>query len=427
MNLTKIYLLISIVTPIFIDDFRTQFSILCFLNFIFYICTKKNKKIFENIIIQVFYLVFLFSYIMKLQISLLLNLDDNNISNVLDVFYLATASHFILVFSIIAFAKIFKLPEIKSGYAASGINQKKEIWVLIMSIVLIVFSSIIYYKYKLYVMGSEMVVLPFKINAILFYARTIFVPILLLSVLYTTKKNKMETLSIVLLLLLGLSDMIQRESKGALIYIVIQLFIVLKLKSSYIKTQFNYKPFLVFFIVVVSFYSIIRDAREQTSSNSVSTSINNSEKLFIIEGAIQIMNRFQGYTQFCRIYNLQKYNYREMYFNKSISQTYTNDFLGQPEHIINQNSPSLLGISYLFYGNLGVFFLPSLYIIFLLIMFKFIFLFLKSTKIPFLAYSVFEIINSTIAGTVDTSLISLIVGFLFALFIELYLRSKIYR
>ena len=64
-------------------------------------------------------------------------------------------------------------------------------------------------------------------------------------VLFTTKKSNAVKWSLFLLTFLGVTDMILRGSKGAFIYILIQIFIVLYLRNTHIGIKFNYKIFII--------------------------------------------------------------------------------------------------------------------------------------------------------------------------------------
>lgn len=423
----KFYLIISLVTIIIIQQYWWHFTALIILNlFIFKIVTKA-QKINKNIVLTTFYIAFVFAYIIKLQIYLIAMIEFLDVSPTLDILLMTTVSHIFVVFFMLFLTFFFSPLKYKLDLAYSGILGDKELMLIKLSIPIIIITSIIYYKYDLFVMGKEMEELPYHLNGLLFYTRTLFIPLILLSVLFTTEKSKIEYFAIISLITLGVSDMILRESKGALIYIVIQLFVIIYLKRSYLGIKINYKPFIVFSLILISIYPLMRNLRERPDDArvvNVKELMSDSDKLFIIEGALEITHRLQGFSEFYRIYTLTQHSKAKVDFDTSISETYTFNFLNQSRGVVNLSSPSLLGVSYMFFGVFGVLFSPIIYILCVFIIFKIYNSFLTVTQIPILAYSIFELINSTIAGTVDASFISLMIGFFFAILIELFFLRR---
>jgi hypothetical protein len=92
--------------------------------------------------------------------------------------------------------------------------------------VLMISTFSVAYVTKIMIMGAESVYLPFRLAGFIFYGRTVFIPALILSLIYCSDKGGERVLSrigIALLLLHGLSDALLRSSRGQLFMAILAL------------------------------------------------------------------------------------------------------------------------------------------------------------------------------------------------------------
>ena len=420
-SLQIIFTIISLVTISTLEDFNLLFCFLVLTNLLLFIFFINSGFLKNNIVVLSFYITYILAYVIKLELFTVLFTNEYSPIISTEIFTLTTISHFFIVFFLLFYSFSFNFPEINKEYASTGVLSSKESIIIKLSFILILSTSYIYFVFDLFVMGKEMVVLPFHLNGLLFYLRTMILPVILLTVLFTSKNKKNSLYTIILLLFLGVTDMILRGSKGALIYIIIQIFIVVSIKSNHLKRKINYKPFIIILLLIISIYPLMDNYRSQKisgESNSNELAISNTPIELITKGTVGILKRFLGFSEFYYIYNKTKTDNTSIEFEDNISSTYTHNFLNLPKDMIHLSSPSLLGIAYIFFGAFGVFFVFIFYLLIFFIIFKIYSLTLTITQIPVLAYTVFEIMNSTIAGTIDFSINSLAIGYLIMLSLE---------
>lgn len=415
----KAYMLISLLTIFFIEDYFSQYIFLIVLNLIVFGFFSRVKLIKKNIILSIFYITFVFSYIIKLQLYLIIfpKLYDHEVT--LEILFVTTFLH-ILIMLFISFLTVFSIPKYNLKFASSGIIAEKEIRLINVSLIIIMITSFIYYKYSLYIMGKEMVRLPYHLNGLMFFFRTIVIPIVLYAVFFSTKKIKIEKYATIVLLILGVSDMLLRGSKGALLYILIQMFIVIYLKRDYLGKKINYKPFVIVLFVLVTIFPLMRSYRELLRSNGqVKVELGNLKLGSAFkEGSEAVLERLQGFSEFYVVYSYLRDKEKIYEYNKSISQVYTFDVLSIPDFGVHLESPSLLGAGFMFFRYWGVFILPLILVLFIFIIFNLFSKFLTLSQIPAIAYSGFEVINSTIAGTVDFTFKRVIVVIVFSIILD---------
>lgn len=99
---------------------------------------------------------------------------------------------------------------------------------LLLALALSVVTAFLFHKYQIGVMGvGVQVSLPYKMRGIVFYARTIFLPGLLLlvaAISWGRRSYGMLAAAIGLLLINGALDAVLRSSRGALLSVVLMLF-----------------------------------------------------------------------------------------------------------------------------------------------------------------------------------------------------------
>ena len=419
-TLLRVYFIISVLTLIFVEDYSFTFFALIAFNLFIFSAFNVKEKIMNNIVVSIFYLTFVITYIIKLQLNVIL--FEYELKLVIEIFLITTIAHLFIII-LINLLRFFKFEtKFNLKYASSGIISKKENYLIGISFILIVITGVIYYKYDLFIMGKEMIELPYHLNGLMFYSRTIIIPMVLLAVFFTTNSKKTERYALMNLLMLGVTDMILRGSKGALIYILIQVFVVLYFKRSYSNQKLNYKPFIVIFVALIGIIPLMNSYRNSLT-NDVQLEYHESGSSFV-NGGKQFLSRIQGYSEFYKVYSLLKDKQVTYDYERSISAVYTFEVLELPDYGTHLSSPSLLGAGFIFYRYSGVFLIPLVFILFINLVFVFYCKFLKVSQIPAIAYTIFEVINSTIAGTIDATFDRIIVVIVFSLLLDFFVFRK---
>jgi len=215
-------------------------------------------------------------------------------------------------------------------------------------------------------MGADNPYLPFRLAGWITYIRKMFIPALLLLLIWSSDKvdlRKCFTFGIILLFLHGLSIMLLSASKGALLLpfvILIILFLVTR--------RVTKKRVLLFCIIllitiilfpIISYYRNLRtaDLHVPIGSSLVAAIINiSSDESFSFfnlgkEATASVMLRFTGADS---IVQIRGANFPPLYtdvFGMSVSKFFTFDVIGYPPNAIQGMAPSFLGWFYLVGGN----------------------------------------------------------------------------
>lgn len=419
----KIYAIISLLTMFFIEEYFYQYLFLIFSNFIIFRFFSTRNFMKKNIILSVFHKTFVFAYIIKLQLYLIIFSKGYDYEITLEIFYITTFLHLLITF-FITFLMMFASPKYSLKFASSGIMSQREFFLINTSLIMTLITAFIYYKYSLFIMGKEMIELPFHLNGLMFFLRTIVIPIILLAVVFTTRIPRIEKYAIIVLFILGISDMILRSSKGALMYILIQMFIVIYLKRSKTGEKINYKPYIAVLFILIASFPLMKSYRESLRDERAFETGNLELDSALAVGSEAVLSRLQGFSEFYNVYSNMRNKEKTYDYEKSISQVYTFDVLNIPDFGVHLESPSLLGAGFIFFRFWGVFILPLIFILFIFIVFNLYYKVLAVSQIPAIAYSIFEVINSTIAGTVDFTFERIIVVIVFSLILDYFVFKR---
>jgi len=306
--------------------------------------------------------------------------------------------------------------------------------VLILILTWVGFSSIIMYKYKVAIMGTVGVSLPYKLSGIFFYSRTIILPIILLYIIEKATimfDRKLFTLAMIVYLVLSLSEIIIRASKAPflqLIFFIVMVVIFLRFQGINTKKIISKK-----LIIIGSFLSLISFPMIQVYRKIIVTGIETSSIMsLIIHKSIQhdtqsfnfffnaierLFDRLVGFIQLAGIINNKMFthNYNTIMSYTSIARYYTEHYLDyhMPGHL---SSPSILGTSIIIFGSLWpILFL--LYLIFMTGLWK-ISTYFKHLSIPIQVLLSYEAFNTIMGGSIDTSIFRILILYLAAILIE---------
>ena len=297
----------------------------------------------------------------------------------------------------------------------------------------IIFSSFLMYYAGVGLMGSEGKSLPFKLSGVLFYSRTIILPLFFLYVIekaIVLGRKFLFKKVMLLYLLLALSEIIVRASKAPLLHLTLLislLFIILIVNGEKIKLKLNRRNILLLIFSSVVFFPIIEIYRDMAvfgfSTNFLIDSINQAynQSIFLLASE-KFFHRLIGFTQLAGIISLDLHNQSlefiasfgniAKYYTKHILDIYT---LG---HL---SSPSLLGTTVLLAGSK---FYPVVLIFYFIYMF---FIFVLTYKFKYFKYPVmsilgYELFNTIMSGTIVLSLFRIFLLFTFAFCFELFFK-----
>jgi hypothetical protein len=420
--------LLLFVSIVYISEVNIQIYLLSFLiiNFIasiFYILVLRKTE--DYIYMLLFYFAFFLAYIVKGVVQYFSGIDSFYVNYTLatpvsmeaylESLYIATQGHFIILITLLLLSFCFNSkPHQKIQAATEKANSLRLVLPLIY--IYIFFSSLIMFNYGVAVMGStEEVELPFKLTGILFYSRTVLLPLLLLyflqiGIINNDRKFYLRILKT--LLFLAVSEIIVRGTKSPLFILCIQLVIMyLLIRISGFKTGFKiklkYSLLLILTILLlwplIGLYRILLVENIDFSSLYNMYTNNYIDQSYISHAIESIFQRFLGFLQLTGIvqdslFNGYSHSIDELLSYDSIARYYTVSYLNltQEGHL---SSPSMLGVALI----LGGAYWPYVLIVFVIITFsawrssKLI----KDMSIPIRCFLGYYIFNFIIAGTID--------------------------
>lgn len=305
---------------------------------------------------------------------------------------------------------------------------------------LISVTAIVMKYYGVGVMGSEGVSLPYGLSGLLYYGRTIFIPIILIYILELSicKKNKkIFRLVVVVFFLLVISEILVRASKSPLLNMALYLFVlyfILYSRGTDTSHTLSKKFIIWVFILSIAMFPIVTIYRvvlvEASSVTSISGEISTSFSRggMIISTISSFFHRLLGFTQLAGILamGVEIHDFNAVFEYGSVANYYTRDVLkfSMSGHA---SSPSLLGASLLLGGSMW-FVLVIFYYCLLMLMWS-LSSKLKHLEVSLKCFLAFEVLNSTMAGTVDDSIYRLILVCAFLTIFEFLfnLSNKIIR
>ncbi|BDU38866.1 hypothetical protein [Vibrio nigripulchritudo] len=429
-----LYLIMAFLALFFIESSKVEMLIFILSNsaITFFVLLKVDVKK-ESLFFIIAYFSFFFIYVLKAIVIPATGLNSKYVYTTIRVFidehayvqslWVILAAHFILVLllSLYSYVNEQNVSFHVKSYIANGLATS----LCYFSAVLISVSAIVMQHYGVAVMGSEGVSLPYGLSGLLYYGRTIFIPIILIYILELSicKKNKkIFRLAVAVFFLLAISEIIVRASKSPLLNLALYLFVlylILYFRGIDTSHTLSRKFIIWVFILSVAMFPIVTIYRIVLFDTSYVTSISGelgssfSNGGMITSAISSFFHRLLGFTQLAGIVamGVEVQDFNAFFEYGSVANYYTREVL-RLSMSGHASSPSLLGASLLLAGNMW-FVLVVIYY-FLLMLIWSLSSKLKHFEVSLKCFLAFEILNSTMAGTVDDSIyrLTLVCAFL---------------
>lgn len=240
-----------------------------------------------------------------------------------------------------------------------------------IALVLILITTYITYATGIAIMGVESVRLPFHLAGIIFYTRTAIIPALLLLAIWLCQRagsTQMAKAYLMLLLGFGLSDMLLRSSRGALVGSIL-LWWFLSLTGGHSIRRKAYVLLGVLAVAVFFAYPFVaefRNVRITSGSRDIIALLGETEKnliggsveqvgTLIVGGFGKSLNRFTG-IDMLMAFNASHIqplgpNAWAMLKSSGLGEYLTRDIFGYTNTTTNAMAPGLLGWFFLLGGN----------------------------------------------------------------------------
>ena len=294
-------------------------------------------------------------------------------NTLLKAYALVTSAFFVFCLVAWLFVVAIRHPQKMISNSDAEINYRFLISVLMWLIsILIVGTGFMMYITKIAIMGAESVYLPFRLAGWIFYARLTLIPGLLLLLIWCGEQvglRKYVNIGIILLFIHGISEMLIRSSRGALLglFILLGFFFL-------ITGKINKQRVALFIIIIlltallfpiISHYRNIRiPDQEARIYSALEESIVSHEETSLSEiltsGGMNILIRFVGIEMLLPIVgaNPEPLGVKNL-FSPSVEIFHKYSVLGyHPQHVTGI-STSLIGWFYLvggaYFAVIGVF------------------------------------------------------------------------
>ncbi|WP_028870334.1 hypothetical protein [Psychromonas arctica] len=341
------------------------------------------------------------------------------------------------VFQLIAVNFSFVLCAIAINYFTNNrnvverkpITKKFSTWLSVWIFLYILFSSIIMKNLGVAVMGGEAVSLPYGLSGVLFYSRTIAIPLIILCFIsnaISSGDKKLFNSSIFIFLFLALTEIYVRTTKGPLFVFVLQ-FVCVYLMVETRKISLNKTLIVLLFLLSMAMWPLIEVYRLSTLGLSFSSVGSGNFIDLFSHTFLRLFDRLLGFTQFIGVIELSEYsqfNIDGIINAGSVTNYYTRHILNI-ENMGHASSPSLLGALYLFIPE------SFLFLGVICILFCYQFLWGLTSLYPHFSYAlrgilVFEVMNTMMSGAFDSSLYRIFITLVCSCFLEyiFYLFNK---
>lgn len=332
---------------------------------------------------------------------------------------MVTAAHVLLVFLTWVVGMVANQ---RKTYKADCAPSLSELEMLLAATGLwIIVSSAVMFYYGVAIMGSEGVSLPFKLSGVLYYSRTIGVPLVMVYILekaIVARWYRIVYTTIAVLVCFAMSEVVIRASKSPLA--VIALYVVAlwtQLRACGISAaNVVTKRLLVMAVVgTIIVFPVIEAYRQNTISASpfAGRGVAVEEMLVQIQDMSEassglkslqmLVSRAEGFTEFLGLISSggDDHSWSDLRNYRSISEYYTRFYLGNST-IGHAASPSLLGAAVIVGG---MHWWPAVFIGWCCVM---VVLWCLADKFTHLgmaikAQLIFETANTVMAGTMDDS------------------------
>lgn len=349
--------------------------------------------------------------------------------------YYVSVGHACLLFVFIIIGVVSKR-EYKPQQTASYLSNKSINALLTGALVWIIATSIVMYSFGVAVMGTDNVSLPFRLSGILFYSRTIVIPLALIYFLEKAlvfNNEKLFRYCITVFLILAVSEIIVRASKSPMFFLLLQLaFLYLALFARGITVSIRIKAryLAMMFIFALALWPVVEVYRTMMVQGQVSVElagnvadyVDNSDRHFALFVLERLLQRLVGFLQLSGLVTDIWFDHdlKTVFQYSNIAAYYTQHYLGytMEGHL---SSPSLLGAAIILGGENYWHLIFSGYLLAISAIWRFTF-FLHRLAIPLATFIGTEAFNTVIAGTIDSSLTRIGYVFSVALILELIIR-----
>ena len=247
------------------------------------------------------------------------------------------------------------------------INYRPAISILLWLIpILMGVTTYVMYSTGMCRMGADNTYLSFRLAGWIFYARSTLIPALLLLLIWSSDKaglRKHLAFGIILLFLHGMSDMLLRSSRGAILIPFILLTILFLVTERITKKRIQLFGVILLITIllwpVISYYRYVRaadptisiDYNLKESIKNVSSSRSFSLSEMFKEAATAVIFRFVGSDSLIYIMGANLPPLYNDALGMSVSKFFTFDVIGFPPNAIQGCAPSFPGYFYLIGGN----------------------------------------------------------------------------
>jgi len=281
-------------------------------------------------------------------------------------------------------------------------------------------------------------------SGVLFYSRTLIIPMLLLYIVEKSivKQNrKLFIYALLVFSILALSEIIVRASKEPFLNLALFLVIcysLLHLRNINAAQVINKKIILSIFIAALIVFPLMEIYRAvmftQAEFGVFFMALGDSmagtqhqDRNFIVLALKMLLDRLLGFTQMAGLIADSNFHhdYSVIFSYDSLGKYYTEYYLGyrMEGHL---SSPSLLGASIILGGLWFWYLFFGIYIAFMNAIWR-ISSRLSNLEIPLKCLLGYELFNTTMAGTIDASLFRMVLFFGSALIIEFILTVTVPR
>lgn len=300
--------------------------------------------------------------------------------------------------------------------------DKVMAFLLPVVICLIIFACTISYYTGITVMGSESIVLPFRLSGWLFYVRLIAIPAFLLTCLWCSilgNSTKGYIMCLLVLIVFSFIEMVLRASRGTIIICGIEIICLLFLMGKFSKKT-------VWLVVLIGLLGVLSwpvftefrylfdphsGSRFASLFYSVIKVYETDQSFFaIISDALnQLFTRFSGIEKLIPIIGLdyqlgfEALSTPRFMGGIGLNKIFTWDVLCYNVSAYTSSGPSFLGWFYLYFGNLTVICGVFTFTVFIFFIWKTILVSNLTCKAIVLSILVFDVILWTTAGAFDNS------------------------
>ena len=262
-------------------------------------------------------------------------------------------------------AKPIKSP--KTG-PNTNVNFPFTVSILIWLIVpLMAATSYIMYITGIGRMGAETVTLPFRLGGWIFHTRNSLILGLILLLIWCSDNRRLKKhfiLGIILLLIHGITSSLLTSSRGAILYLFLNLLFLLILTGKLNKQRLSFAAIVIAIAIMLwPVISAYRYTRMPDHKVPITTSLGEAiESLYAGPSTYseELTNGLQAIlfrTGMISLFPIMGSDFEPLgtgIFDTTVTKFYTNDVLGfSPEHI-SSSAPSLFGWFYLLGGNICV-------------------------------------------------------------------------